>query len=357
MQVESEFQVGSISFVHRLREDSVHVTGLPISVKLSPLNRLLRSARVGKLIEGVWHDVWYDTQSTGGAFVRQDSSFRETLGSEAFPAEANRYHLYISHACPWAHRTAIFRKLKGLEDLIDLTVVDPLMKEQGWTLNESGDPLNQQQYLHGVYTLADPKYTGRVTVPVLWDKKTKTIVNNESSEIIRMFNSAFDAITGNTDDYYPQALQSEIDEINAVVYARVNNGVYKVGFATSQAVYEKEVKALFEALDMLDARLSKQAYLVGNTLTEADWRLFTTLLRFDPVYVGHFKCNLKRIADFPNLSNYIRALYQIPGVKDTVHMDHIKQHYYASHTMINPNGIVPLGPELDYDAPHDRNRF
>ena len=308
---------------------------------------------MGLLVDGKWVDEWYDTTSTGGKFVRKDSAFRSFIGEGAFKAEANRYHLYISHACPWAHRTAIFRTLKGLKAIIPITVVNALMAENGWTLSE--DQVNKKSFLHEVYTKANPEYTGRVTVPVLWDKKENTIVNNESSEIIRMFNTAFKNLTGDTHDYYPQNLQSEIDEINTYVYKTINNGVYKAGFATSQSVYEEEVQALFKALDTLEKRLSTQRYLVGNTLTEADWRLFTTLIRFDPVYVGHFKCNIKRIADYPNLSDYIRELYQVDGIKETINLDHIKTHYYASHSTINPTGIVPVGPVIDFDKPHTRH--
>jgi len=312
---------------------------------------------MGLLIEGKWHDQWYDTKSTGGKFVRQESSFRDSIGSERFPAEVDRYHLYISHACPWAHRVAIFRKLKGLEEILPITVVNAYMGENGWELSESGDPVNGKKYMHEVYALANPNYTGRVTVPVIWDKKEKTIVNNESSEIIRNLNSAFDHITGNTDDYYPKNLRQEIDEINDYVYGNINNGVYKAGFSTSQSVYDEEVNKLFVALDVIEKRLSEQRYLVGDVLTEADWRLFTTLLRFDPVYVGHFKCNIRKIDDYSNLSNYIRELYQIPNVIDTVNMVHIKEHYYKSHAQINPTGIIPTGPELSFSKPHDRNRF
>jgi putative glutathione S-transferase len=310
---------------------------------------------MGLLVEGKWVDQWYDTKSTGGKFERKESSFRDSIGSEKFPAEKDRYHLYISHACPWAHRAAIILKLKGLEDVIGLTVVDAFMGEFGWTL--SADPTNGKALMHEVYTAADPTYTGRVTVPVLWDKKLKTIVNNESSEILRMLNSAFDGVAGNGNDYYPEALRSQIDEINEFVYGTINNGVYKAGFATEQNVYDFEVKKLFTALDVLEEKLAGQRYLVGSTLTEADLRLFTTLVRFDPVYVGHFKCNIRRIADYPNISNYVRDVYQVAGVKDTVNMEHIKEHYYTSHLHMNPTGIVPIGLEVDYDAPHDRARF
>lgn len=328
---------------------------------------------MGLLIDGKWTDQWYDTKSTGGAFKRQKSSFRNWVtkdGKSGFPAEAGRYHLYVSLACPWAHRTLIFRKLKGLEDKISVSVVDPLMLEEGWTLRgaepvqgmggaEAGDSVNRKERLYEIYLLADPAYTGRVTVPVLWDKKQKTIVTNESSEIIRMFNSAFDGLDGvnNEIDFYPEDLVSEIDAINEAVYANVNNGVYKAGFATAQSVYEKEVAALFDELDRLEELLGRHRYLVGKRLTEADWRLFTTLVRFDAVYHGHFKCNLRRIADYPNLSNYLRDLYQVPGIAETVDFTHIKKHYYGSHKTINPTGIVPAGPVLDLDAPHDRARF
>lgn len=312
---------------------------------------------MGLLIDGIWHDQWYDTKGNSGKFIRQDSAFREFIGSTRFPAEKGRYHLYVSHACPWANRTTIFRNLKGLKDIITLTVVDALMLENGWTLKESSDPINGKNYLHEVYTLADPSYSGRVTVPVLWDKKEQTVVSNESAEIIRMFNNAFDSLTGNTADFYPESLRPEINEINELVYNTINNGVYKAGFATAQDVYEEEVTALFESLDVIEKRLEGQRYLIGNVLTEADWRLFTTLVRFDPVYVGHFKCNIRRIADYPNLSNYLRDLYQVDGVRETIHMDHIKKHYYASHTMINPTGIIPDGPVLHFDAPHNRDRF
>lgn len=328
---------------------------------------------MGLLVDGKWTDKWYDTKSTGGAFKRQESSFRNWVtrdGESGFPAEAGRYHLYVSLACPWAHRTLIFRKLKGLEDKISVSVVDPLMLEEGWTLRgsepvqstggaEAGDSVNHKERLYEVYLLADPAYTGRVTVPVLWDKKQKTLVTNESSEIIRMFNSAFDGLDGvKTEiDFYPEELRSEIDAINEAVYTKVNNGVYKAGFATAQSVYEKEVSALFDELDGLEDLLGRLRYLVGNRLTEADWRLFTTLVRFDAVYHGHFKCNLRRIADYPNLSNYLRDLYQVPGIAETVDFTHIKKHYYGSHNTINPTGIVPAGPILDLDAPHDRARF
>ena len=316
---------------------------------------------MGLLVEGQWRDEWYDTKSTGGRFVRKDAAFRNRLtadGSSGFKAEADRYHLYVSLACPWAHRTLIFRKLKRLEGVISLSVVDPLMAEQGWTFSKGPgcipDDVNGAKYLHQIYTKAKSDYTGRVTVPVLWDKKTGTIVNNESSEIIRMFNAEFDAFGDASLDFYPEKLRGEIDTINARVYENVNNGVYKCGFATTQEAYEEAFVALFTTLDALEARLRRQRYLVGPGITEADWRLFTTLVRFDAVYVGHFKCNLRRIADYPSLSNYLRELYQFPGVAETVNLDHIKRHYYESHRTINPTGIVPMGPELDLRAPHNR---
>lgn len=323
---------------------------------------------MGMLVDGVWKDVWYDTDKTKGHFKRESSKFRNWLtkdgsagptGVGGFAAEKDRYHLYVSLACPWAHRTLIFRKLKGLEDFIDVSIVDPLMLENGWEFkNRDGgtdDPINGADYLWQVYTKADPYYTGRVTVPVLWDKKQATIVSNESAEIIRMFNSAFDDLTGNHSDFYPEALREGIDEVNALVYDNVNNGVYKSGFATTQQAYEEHVTRLFETLDKLEKRLSDKRYLMGETLTEADWRLFTTLVRFDPVYVGHFKCNLKRIADYPNLQNFLRELYQMPGIAGTVSFDHIKRHYYGSHKTINPTGVVPKGPVMDLDAAHVRD--
>ena len=327
---------------------------------------------MGLLIDGVWHDRWYDTKDTGGRFVRQESRFRNWItadgaagptGDGGFKAEAGRYHLYVSLACPWAHRTLIFRTLKGLEPLIAVSVVDWFMGEQGWQFKDVpgaiADPIHDADYMHQIYTAADPGYTGRVTVPVLWDRETRTIVNNESAEIIRMFNDAFDALPGARGDidFYPQVLRADIDAINAVVYDAVNNGVYKAGFATTQGAYDEAFDALFAALDRLDALLSDRRYLVGDRLTEADWRLFTTLIRFDAVYVGHFKCNRQRIEDYPNLSNYLRDLYQVPGVAETVSFQHIKGHYYESHGTINPTRIVPKGPRLDFTRPHDRDRL
>ena len=314
---------------------------------------------MGLLIDGRWHDQWYDTKSTGGAFVRTESQFRQWVradGSTPFAPEPGRYHLFVSLACPWAHRTLIFRALKGLEGAITVTVVDPLMLKEGWVFT-TPDPVTGSSRLYEVYKAADPGYTGRVTVPVLWDKATGTIVNNESAEIIRMLNREFDAFADRSRDFYPADLAEEIDRVNAFVYDRVNNGVYKAGFATEQGKYEQAFDSLFDALDELEERLVAQRYLVGNRLTEADWRLFTTLVRFDVVYVGHFKCNRQRIADYPNLSGYLRDLYQMPGIAGTVNFEHIKRHYYGSHATINPTGIVPKGPALDLEAPHGRERL
>ncbi|HEX8167033.1 MAG TPA: glutathione S-transferase family protein [Beijerinckiaceae bacterium] len=325
---------------------------------------------MGLLIDGVWRDQWYDTTSTGGRFVRKDSAFRNWVtpdgapgptGEGGFKAEPGRYHLYVSLACPWAHRTLIFRALKGLEEMIGVSVVHWRMLSEGWTFEPGPgvvpDPINGAAYLHQVYTAAEPAYTGRVTVPVLWDKATGTIVNNESSEIIRMLNSAFDSLGAKPGDYYPPDLRDEIDALNARIYDTVNNGVYKAGFATTQEAYEEAVHPLFETLDFLDERLATRRFLCGGRVTEADWRLFTTLVRFDAVYVGHFKCNLRRIADYPNLSGYLRDLYGHPGVAGTVNFAHIKGHYYESHRTINPSGIVPSGPLLDLDAPSGREHL
>ncbi len=326
---------------------------------------------MGLLVDGQWVDQWYDTKKSGGKFERQASAFRSWVtadgapgpsGEGGFRAEAGRYHLYFSHACPWAHRAIIFRKLKGLEALIGATPVDALMADEGWTFGrEEGsppDPLHNASRLYEVYQAANPSYTGRVTVPVLWDTHTRTIVSNESAEIIRMLNSAFNALLPVDKaalDFAPGALLPAIDEINALVYDRINNGVYKSGFATTQEAYEAAVFPLFEALDHVEERLSGQRYLVGDRLTEADWRLFTTLIRFDAVYVGHFKCNIRRIADYPHLSGFLRELYQIPGVAETVNLVQIKRHYYESHGTINPTGVVPVGPALDLTAPHGRD--
>ncbi|MCB4769439.1 glutathione S-transferase family protein [Ancylobacter sp. Lp-2] len=319
---------------------------------------------MGLLVDGKWADTWYDTKSTGGRFERTVTRFRNWItpdgapgptGEGDFAAEPDRYHLYVSYACPWAHRTLIFRQLKRLQDLIDVDVVDPHMGEEGWvfaghaerpTLGATADTVLGKQRLYEVYLEADPHFSGRVTVPVLWDKKRGTIVSNESAEIIRMFNSAFGAFTQDRHDYYPEPLRAEIDALNARIYDAVNNGVYKAGFATKQEAYEEAVRALFAMLDELEARLADGPFLFGATQTEADWRLFTTLIRFDAVYVGHFKCNIRRIADYPNLSRYLKALYETPGVAGTVNLTHIKRHYYESHKTINPTGIVPVGPDL-----------
>lgn len=325
---------------------------------------------MGLLQDGKWVDQWYDTKSSGGRFVRKAPQFRNWItpdgaagpsGHDGFKAQADRYHLYVSLACPWAHRTMIFRTLKGLEDMISVSTVHWYMADKGWTFQPGDgvvpDSVNNAEYMYQIYTAALSDYSGRVTVPVLWDKQTKTIVSNESPEIIRMFNSAFDNIGAKAGDYYPQALRAKIDQINERVYESVNNGVYKCGFATTQAAYDEAIVPLFDTLDWLDQRLSSQRYLTGNAITEADWRLFTTLIRFDPVYVGHFKCNIRRIADYPNLSGYVRDLYQQPGIAETVNMQHIKDHYYASHESVNPSRIVPAGPDTDFMATHDRARF
>ena len=306
---------------------------------------------MGLLIKGKWHDQWYDTEKTGGKFIRKASQFRDWIGTEKFPAAKDRYHLYVSYACPWAHRTLIFRALKQLDDVISYSAVDPRMCENGWEFSsaETKDPLYDLNYLYEIYLKADPSYSGRVTVPVLWDKVKKTIVNNESADIIRMLNKAFNEFTAVSYDYYPENLRADIDQINQLVYDNFNNGVYRVGFATKQNVYEKAYDELFATLDQLEKRLAQQSYLVGDTLTEADWRCFTTLLRFDAVYYSHFKCNKRRIIDYPNLWRYLRKLYQQPGIAATVRMDHIKTHYYYSHTTINPNRIVPKGPEITFE--------
>ena len=322
---------------------------------------------MGLLQEGKWVDQWYDTKSTNGRFVRKAPQFRNWVtadgaagpsGKGGFKAEPGRYHLYVSLACPWAHRTLIVRALKGLEKMISVSVVHWYMAENGWTFDVGDgvvpDTVNGAQFLHQVYTKAKPDYSGRVTVPVLWDKQTKTIVSNESPEIIRMFNAAFDEVGAVQGDYYPEHLRSEIDALNDRIYTTVNNGVYRCGFATTQAAYEEAITPLFDTLDWLEDILSRKRYLTGGQITEADWRLFTTLIRFDPVYVGHFKCNIRRIADYPNLSNYLRDLYQQPGIAGTVNMEHIKRHYYESHTSINPSRVVPLGPDIDFSIPHNR---
>jgi putative glutathione S-transferase len=326
---------------------------------------------MGLLVDGVWRDDSFDRERIrDGRFVRQRTRFHHWItpdgspgpsGEGGFPAESGRYHLYVSLACPWAHRTIIMRQLKGLADIISMSVTSWHMGDEGWTFDKetgsSGDAVNRAERLSEIYLLADPKYTGRVSVPVLWDKKRRTIVNNESSEIIRMFNSAFNAFTHDRTDYYPPDLRLEIDAVNELVFTNVNNGVYRAGFATTQEAYEEAFREVFSTLDDLERRLSRHRYIAGARLTEADWRLFPTLVRFDAVYYSHFKCNLRRIVDYPELSNYVRDLYQVPSVAETVNLNHIKRHYYGSHRQINPTGIVPLGPELDFSAPHDRDRF
>ncbi|WP_226625946.1 glutathione S-transferase family protein [Alloyangia pacifica] len=323
---------------------------------------------MGQLVDGEWQDTWYDTDKTGGKFVRSTAKFRNWItadgsagpsGEGGFKAEPDRYHLYVSYACPWAHRALIFRALKGLEDLIPVSVVHPEMLSEGWEFRTdfdgaTGDRLHDLPFLRDIYLKTDPTISGRVTVPVLWDRQRETIVSNESAEIIRMFNAAFDGLTGNTDDYWPEALREAIEPVNARIYDTVNNGVYKAGFATSQQAYEEAVRPLFDTLDWLEQRLTGQRYLMGERITEADWRLFTTLIRFDTVYHGHFKCNRRRIVDYPALWAYVRELYQWPGVAGTVRLDHISQHYHYSHDTINPHRIVPIGPELDLEAPHGR---
>lgn len=350
--------------LHGVRLDAVFY-GCCASVTMK--KRAFKGDIMGLLVDGIWHDQWYDTQSTGGRFIRSDAQFRHWVtadgrpgpsGQGGFKAEAGRYHLYVSLACPWANRTLIFRAIKGLEKLISVSVVHPYMGENGWTFHPGpgvvADPVGQAEYLHQVYTRAHAQYSGRVTVPILWDLEQDTIVSNESSEIIRMFNTAFDGIGAQAGDYSPVALRPQIDAVNQTIYDTVNNGVYKVGFASTQEVYEQEVRRLFGSLDELEGLLATQRFLMGEVLTEADWRLFVTLIRFDAAYYGHFKCNLKRLVDYPNLWSYTRELYQWPGVAATIHFDHIKQHYYGSHPTINPNRIVPLGPLLDLEQPPRR---
>ncbi len=325
---------------------------------------------MGLLVEGQWRDKWYDTKASDGKFKREQAQLRNWItasgeagptGKEGFKAESGRYHLYVSLACPWAHRTLIFRQLKGLEQHISVSVVSPDMLTQGWTFDKesgsSGDHLFAFEFMHQVYTRNNPNYTGRVTVPVLWDKQQNCIVSNESSEIIRMFNTAFNDITGNTLDLSPESLIAEIGEVNDFVYHNINNGVYKTGFATTEDAYEEAYTQLFSALDTVEQRLSQNRYLVGDTLTEADWRLFTTLIRFDSVYFGHFKCNKQQIEQYPNLAGYLRDLYQTEGIAETTDFYHIKRHYYFSHTMINPTQIVPTGPDIDYTTPHRRSKL
>lgn len=322
------------------------------------------------LINGKLQGDWKEDQTNDGEYVRKDSQFRNWItrdgkpgpsGNGGFKAETGRYHLYVSYACPWAHRTLIFRKLKQLEELITVSVVHPFMGEDGWAFSPypdaTTDEINQKAFMHEVYTLAEPDYSGVVTVPLLWDKKTGSIVNNESSEIIRMFNTAFDEITGNSDDFYPEEQREAIDTINQQIYDRLNNGVYRCGFATSQKAYDRAVDSLFKMLDQLEERLTTQRYLVGQQITEADWRLLPTLLRFDPVYATHFKCNIRRLNDYPNLSNYMRDLFQQPGVADTFNLDHVKRHYYTSHESINPTQIIAKGFEVDYNLPHNREQI
>jgi putative glutathione S-transferase len=324
---------------------------------------------MGQLVDGVWHDVWYDTKSSGGAFVRKAASFRNWVTADGEPgpsgvggyrAESGRYHLYVSFACPWAHRTLIFRAIKGLEPHISVSVVHPDMLSEGWTFatdfpGATGDTLFGLPFLRDVYLRAKPDMSGRVTVPVLWDKATGTIVSNESSEIIRMFNRAFNDLTGNIDDYWPEPLRAAIEPVNQRIYDTVNNGVYRAGFATTQHAYDEAVRALFDSLDWLEGHLAQHRFLMGDRLTEADWRLFPTLIRFDPVYHLHFKCNRQRIVDYPNLWGYTRALYQMPQVSGTVRVDHFVRHYHYSHDSINPHRIIPINPVLDYDAPHGRD--
>jgi len=326
---------------------------------------------MGQLIDGIWKEGWYDTDSTGGRFVRDTAGFRNWItpdgapgpsGEGGFAAESGRYHLYVSLACPWAHRTLIFRRLKGLEEHVSVSVVHPDMLADGWTFSTdfpgaTGDALYGLPFLRDIYTKAKPDVSGKVTVPVLWDRTRETIVSNESAEIIRMFNSAFDGITGNRDDYWPEPLRDEIEEVNARIYDTVNNGVYKAGFATTQDAYDEAVRALFDSLDWLEARLATRRYLMGARITEADWRLFTTLVRFDKVYQTHFKCTRARLIDFPNLWAYARELYQWPGVADTVDFDHITRHYYYSHERINPHRIIPFSPDPDWRAPHARGEL
>ncbi len=325
---------------------------------------------MGLLVDGVWHDTWYDTKSSNGKFERSVAKFRNWItadgqpgpsGDGGFAAESGRYHLYVSLACPWAHRTLIFRQIKGLADHISISVVHPDMLKDGWTLEAddagaTGDTLYGLPFLRDIYLKADPKFSGRVTVPILWDKQRETIVSNESSEIIRMFNSAFNAVTGNTDDYWPESLHAAIEPVNDRIYDTFNNGVYKSGFATTQEAYDAAVTPLFETLDWLEERLSGNRYLMGDRITEADWRLFPTLVRFDPVYHLHFKCNRKRLMDYPNLWAYTRELYQWPRVAQTVGMDHIVRHYHYSHDSINPHRIIPINPIIDWMAPHNRDQ-
>jgi putative glutathione S-transferase len=319
---------------------------------------------MGLIVNGKWHDQWYETKGNKGQFERQESCFRDTISNEEasrYPAEAGRYHLYVSLACPWAHRTLIFRQLKKLENIISVSVVKPEMLSNGWEFDSKehkySDSLYQNDYVYQLYLKAAPDYEGRVTVPVLWDKKTQSIVNNESSEIIRIFNTAFNELTGNHDDYYPTDLQSDIDTINERIYDTINNGVYRAGFATTQKAYDQAFDALFTSLDWLEARLSNHRYLLGDQLTEADWRLFTTLIRFDAVYHGHFKSNRNKLSEFHHISHYVRELFQFEGIASTVDLEYTKIHYYASHSTINPTLVVPRGPQQNFTAVHDRTRL
>jgi putative glutathione S-transferase len=319
---------------------------------------------MGQVVDGVWQVESLEVRSGEGRFVRAETQFRDVIsadGGSGFKAEAGRYHLYVSLACPWAHRTLIFRVLKGLEEAISVSVVDPFMAEGGWEFGHSegciADPLFNARHMHNIYTQARQDYSGRASVPVLWDRQRGTIVNNESAEIIRMMNTAFAAFAPDSPDYCPEGLRGEIDEINERVYTDINNGVYRTGFATTQDSYEEAFGQLFEALDWVEDRLRSRRYLCGAQLTEADWRLFVTLVRFDCVYVGHFKCNLRRISDYPCLSNYLRELYQMPGIAGTCNFRHIKEHYYRSHESINPTRIVPRGPEMNLRQAHDRDRL
>ena len=325
---------------------------------------------MGILVDGKWHETWYDTEATQGHFVRSESQFRNWItadggagptGKAGFRAEPGRYHLYVSIACPWAHRALIYRKLKGLEPMISISAVHTYMGPEGWTFEPGPgvipDTVNNAKRLYDVYVTADPHYSGRVTTPTLWDKKQRTIVSNESSDIIRMLNSAFDEVGANDCDFYPPSLRGEIDELNDYIYATLNNGVYEAGFASTQEAYEEAAAAVFEAMDALEARLDTRRYLTGSTITEADWRLFPTLVRFDPVYFGHFKCNRRRVVDYRNLWGYTRDLYQQPGIAETFDVDLTKAHYYGSHETLNPNLIVPIGPDIDYSTPHDRARL
>lgn len=325
---------------------------------------------MGQLVDGVWHDTWYETKSTGGHFKRSEAHFRNWItadgqpgisGNGGFQAAAGRYHLYVSLACPWAHRTLLMRHLKGLETHIPVSVVHPLMLDHGWTFDvdfpdATGDSLYQHEFLYQLYLHAKPDYSGRVTVPVLWDTEQHTIVSNESADIIRMFNSAFDQVGAKPGDYYPVALRPQIDELNGWIYDKVNNGVYKAGFATSQSAYDEAATQVFVALSQLESILARQRYLTGAQLTEADLRLWTTLIRFDPVYHTHFKCDKYRLSDYPNLFAFLRDIYQMPGIADTVNMAHIRHHYYRSHGTINPHGVISLGPEQNLNRPHGRDK-